>query len=514
MLVEFLALSVVVLLLAYRWATANYNFFKERGIPYHKPYPFVGNMGKMLLRQKSMFDLIVELYNRGDSKVFGIFEQRKPLLMIRDPELVKQITIKDFDHFINHRNIFGVDNNDPHDMDNLFGSSLFSMRDARWKDMRRPLSPAFTGSKMRQMFQLMDIVANEAVECLKRDDIPENGIELDMKDYCTRFTNDVIASTAFGLQVNSFKDRENQFYMMGKKLTPLQPLTNLKFLLFTSAQKIFKALKISLFDRQSTNYFVRLVLDAMKYRQENNIIRPDMINMLLEARGLINSDKLKSSVVRDWSDRDIVAQCFVFFFAGFETSAVLMCFTAQELLENEDVQEKLYEEVAQVDSDLQGGQLTYEAIMGMKYLDQVVSEVLRKWPAAIAVDRECNKDITYEVDGKSVQIKKGEAVWLPTCGFHRDPKYFENPNKFDPDRFSEENKDKIQPFTYYPFGVGPRNCIGSRFALLEAKAVIYYLLREFRLVPAKKTCIPLVLSSSGFQLAPKTGFWVKLIPRK
>lgn len=220
-------------------------------------------------------------------------------------------------------------------------------------------------------------------------------------------------------------------------------------------------LKISLFDRKSTNYFVRLVLDAMKYRQENNIIRPDMINMLMEARGLLNADKPKSGAVRDWSDRDIVAQCFVFFFAGFETSAVLMCFTAHELLENEDVQEKLYEEVAQVDSDLEGGQLTYEAIMGMKYMDQVVSEVLRKWPAAIAIDRECNKDITYEVDGKSIEIKKGDAVWLPTCGFHRDAKYFENPNKFDPDRFSEENKDKIVPFTYYPFGVGQRNCIGE-----------------------------------------------------
>lgn len=160
--------------------------------------------------------------------------------MIRDPELVKQITIKDFDHFINHRNIFGVDSEDPHDMDNLFGSSLFSMRDARWKDMRSTLSPAFTGSKMRQMFQLMDIVAKEAVDCLKRDDIPEDGIELDMKDYCTRFTNDVIASTAFGLQVNSFKDRENQFYLMGKKLTTFTALMNLKFLLFQTAQKLFK----------------------------------------------------------------------------------------------------------------------------------------------------------------------------------------------------------------------------------------------------------------------------------
>jgi len=218
---------------------------------------------------------------------------------------------------------------------------------------------------------------------------------------------------------------------------------------------------VELFDKKSTQYFVRLVLDAMKYRQEHNISRPDMINMLMEARGLIPSEKTKTTAVREWSDRDIVAQCFVFFFAGFETSAVLMCFTAHELMENEDVQQKLFEEVQRVDKELDGKELNYEAIMGMKYLDQVVSEVLRKWPPAIAVDRECNKDITYEADGQKVEIKKGDVLWLPTCGFHRDPKYFENPMKFDPERFSEENKDTIEPNTYFPFGLGQRNCIGK-----------------------------------------------------
>lgn len=227
-----------------------------------------------------------------------------------------------------------------------------------------------------------------------------------------------------------------------------------------------KILKVEIFDRKSTQYFVRLVLDAMKYRQEHNIVRPDMINMLMEARGIIQTEKTKASAVREWSDRDIVAQCFAFFFAGFETSAVLMCFTAHELMENQDVQQRLYEEVQQVDQDLEGKELTYEAIMGMKYLDQVVSEVLRKWPPAIAFDRECNKDITFDVDGQKVEVKKGDVIWLPTCGFHRDPKYFENPMKFDPERFSDENKESIQPFTYFPFGLGQRNCIGK---LIESK---------------------------------------------
>ena len=204
-----------------------------------------------------------------------------------------------------------------------------------------------------------------------------------------------------------------------------------------------------------------LVLDAMKYRQENNIVRPDMINMLMEAKGMIKSDNPKQ-VAREWSDVDIVGQCFLFFFAGFETSAALTCLTAHELMENPDVQEKLLEEILEVEENLNGKPLSYEALQNMCYMDMVVQECLRKWPGAIVLDRVCNKDITYTFEnGEKWELKKGDYIWIPVVGFHRDPKYFENPLKFDPERFSEENKDKIKPFTYLPFGVGPRNCIGK-----------------------------------------------------
>ncbi|KAH8359122.1 hypothetical protein KR093_004467, partial [Drosophila rubida] len=493
----------------YRWSTATYNFFKDRGIEYDKPIPYVGSMRKLFFGQSSMMDLIIELYNKNDSKVYGVFEQRTPMLMIKDPELLKQITIKDFDHFLNHRDAFSVDEDD--NVNNMFGSSLFSMRDARWRDMRSTLSPAFTGSKMRQMFQLMDTVANEAVQCLNRDGIPEDGLELDVKDFCARFTNDVIESTVFAQQVNSFKDRENTFYLNSKKMTDFTCLETMKFLLYTTSKRLFKLLKLPLFDVKSTDYLVSLVTGAMKYRQEHNFVRPDMIQMLMEASGMVQTAAHKP--VRDWKQHELLGQCFVFFMAGFETTAVTICFTAHEIMENEDVQKKLYEEVCQVNSDLDGGQLTYEALMGMKYLDQVVTEVMRKWPAVAAIDRECSKDITYVVDGKNVEIKKGDTIWLPVAAVQRDPRYFENPEKFDPERFSDENKHKIQPYTYYPFGSGPRNCIGSRFALLESKAVIYYMLRDFRIAPSEKSCIPMVLVPYGYQLKPKNGFWLKLFPR-
>lgn len=89
-------------------------------------------------------------------------------------------------------------------------------------------------------------------------------------------------------------------------------------------------------------------------------------------------------------------------------------------------------------------------------------ETLRKWSPAVALDRVCTKPYKLNVDGRSYQFNVGDVLWLPVLGIHRDEKYYPNPEKFDPDRFNETNKANINPASYLPFGVGPRNCIGSR----------------------------------------------------
>ena len=157
------------------------------------------------------------------------------MFFLRDPEVVKQIAIKDFDHFVNHRSTFGDDDDADHNK-NLFAASLVLMKDDKWKDMRSTLSPVFTGSKMRQMFQLMNEVAQETLVHMKKKD----GLDVDVKDFVTRFTNDIIASTAFGLKVNSYQDEKNEFYMMGKKATTFTFVQNLKFALFANFKKLMK----------------------------------------------------------------------------------------------------------------------------------------------------------------------------------------------------------------------------------------------------------------------------------
>lgn len=142
------------------------------------------------------------------------------------------------------------------------------------------------------------------------------------------------------------------------------------------------------------------------------------------------------------------------------------------------------------------------------------TETLRKWPPAIATDRQCQK--TYRMTdekGHVVTLEKGDAISIPTIAIHRDPEYFVDPERFDPERFSDERKGEIEPFTYMPFGTGPRNCIGSRFALMECKAFLFHLLTNFTFEVAETSTVPMILEPSLFQLRAKNGFNIHLKPR-
>lgn len=111
-------------------------------------------------------------------------------------------------------------------------------------------------------------------------------------------------------------------------------------------------------------------------------------------------------------------------------------------------------------------------------------------------------------------MKIGDGILIPTFEIQNDPKYFANPEKFNPERFSEENKDKIEPFTYLPFGDGPRNCIGSRFALLECKIVFFYILSSYRIEVGPKTESVIKMKKTSFNMTTENGFWFKLMPRR
>lgn len=230
-----------------------------------------------MLRKVTFVDFFKRLYwEQPDEAVSGFIQFTTPFLMIRDVELIKEITVKKFDCFQNH--VFST----TPDIDKVFGKSIFSMVDQKWRVTRNMISPAFTGSKMRTMFKLMHDCAISTVDAIEQK-AKGGAVEIDIKDLFNRYCNDTIATTIFGIEVNSIKDLTNEFFMMGKRLTSFDTITQIKFFLVFIIPKVFTTLGINLLDSEASDYFLNLVKDTIKYRIKNNIVRPDMVNMYIES---------------------------------------------------------------------------------------------------------------------------------------------------------------------------------------------------------------------------------------
>lgn len=228
---------------------------------------------------------------------------------------------------------------------------------------------------MRGMYLLMSECARDVTEYLRSKN--EETLQLDLKELFTKYTNDVIASTSFGIKCDSLRDEQNEFYRMGKKLTSVQISALIRICLYLIVPSIMKALKIRLFSSEITGFFHRIVSETKKAREEQNIYRPDMLQLLFEAqKGTLKADDEATKEVtaqqpkHKLTDADITSQALVFFFAGFDTAATALSFMLLELAINPDIQEKLQKEI---DVALTEGEINYERIIKMEYLDQVIS---------------------------------------------------------------------------------------------------------------------------------------------
>ncbi|XP_055297251.1 probable cytochrome P450 9f2 [Sitodiplosis mosellana] len=530
MLAELLFYAIIsgtLFYIFYKWATINREYFVKRKLKHVEPNFLIGNLLGLFLKRHRPAEFMDSLYYRyPNEKLIGLFDMRVPIYLVRDVDLIQKITKKDFDNFEDH--VAFIDS----ESDTLFGQSLFLMSEQKWREMRATLSPAFTGSKMRHMFELVVECADDMAKYLVSE-AKQKPVRWEMKELFSRYTSDVIASCAFGLKVDSLKDRTNEFFTIGTNSLNFGSFAvAMRMLLIRSMPKLMRAIDFEFFPAHVKHFFKSMVLDTMAEREKKHIVRADMINILMQVRSgnlkhqveeahdddagfatVKESNIGKGPVKRSWTDDEIVAQCFIFFAAGFDTVSTLMSFLSYELAINQDVQKTLYEEIREVNKTLNGTRLTYDTLSKMKYLDQVISEALRKWPPAIFTTRKCTKDYDLDLDGNKVLIERGNVVFLPICSIHHDSKFYENPEHFDPERFNDENKHKINPGAYLPFGIGPRNCIGSRFALMEVKALFFYLVLNFNIQPYEKTQIPVQIAKSAANWITERGIHVEFKPR-
>jgi cytochrome P450 family 9 len=274
-------------------------------------------------------------------RIIGMFEFRRPVYFVRDPKLAKKLAVKDFDYFMDHRVVLDES------IDKLFGKSLVSLKGQKWRgelidyriipnliaprdvsDMRTTLSPAFTGSKMRQMYEFVAKVGQQSADTIK-DQIKAKGDNVfEFKELATRFTVDVIATSAFGIEVNSFKDPDNDFHNIAKQATNFGGFsTVVKFVGYLTVPRIMKFFKVTFFGKGVETFFHEAVHEMMRIREEKGIVRHDMINLLMQAKkgnlthqskeeeniseGFATVEEIQAGqkqVKTQWDDDDIAAQ--------------------------------------------------------------------------------------------------------------------------------------------------------------------------------------------------------------
>jgi cytochrome P450 family 6 len=158
------------------------------------------------------------------------------------------------------------------------------------------------------------------------------------------------------------------------------------------------------------------------------------------------------------SFEEIASNVFLFFVAASESTSSTVAYTIYELSRSEELLARAQQDVNRTLEE-HHGELTYESIMEMKFIDLCVKETLRKYPALPLINRECTKD--YQIPGSKLSIEKGTAVVISLLGIHRNEKFFPDPMKYNPDRFTEEAKAYNEDM-YMPFGIGPRSCMGEK----------------------------------------------------
>ncbi|KAJ9577525.1 hypothetical protein L9F63_005898 [Diploptera punctata] len=497
-----LILPGLALLAFYAYFNVVYSYWKKRGVKHPTPVAPFGNFAKGIFFSNPS-NIVNNVYKELDGEKYGgLYSFNRPTLLLRDPELIKEVMVKDFGRFYGR----GIITNE--DIDPLQGH-LFALSGSKWRNLRVKLTPTFTSGKMKMMFPTMVQTGKELQEYLKTPADKQEVLEI--KDLLARYSTDIIASCAFGIKCNCLKEPNAEFRVWGRKI--FQPSLKGRVLQFINflIPSFTRTFNVHVFPKDVSKYFRSMVKDTVEYREANNIHRNDFMQLMIQLKnktlGIEEDDPLiKYQVTMDV----IAAQAFVFFAAGFETSSTTMTFCLYELACNPDIQARVRKEI---DSMLKkhDGQVTYEGVLEMEYLDKVVNESLRKYPPVPLLTRECAQ--TTKLPGTDLVVDKGMQIMLPILGLQRDPKHFPDPDKFDPERFSEEEKNKRHPFSYIPFGEGPRLCIGMRFGLMQTKVGLISVLSNNEVQVSEKTPVPLVLDPKSFIMSPKGGMWLKIVKR-
>ncbi|XP_028164104.1 cytochrome P450 6B1-like [Ostrinia furnacalis] len=481
-----LSLAVV-----YAVGTYDHEYWADRGIFAPPALPFVGHIKTVVTFKEQgglFFKRIYDQYK--DLRFLGTHQFYQRTLVVRDPDLIKRICVNDFQHFVDRGFFFRED------VDPLAGSVLF-LRGAKWKRLRAKISPIFSPNKLRSMFPLIDNTAKEFLvrvkkQCTKnKHDASNNASEKDkivakeettaevkFEKFVGGFTADAIVPCAFGLKSNVMDNEDDPFAVALHAFYEMSLFNIFEKTMrqFWPAFVLFFRMRI--IPKKTHDFFYNIVCSVLRAREKGDQEkRGDFIDMMMALR---NDDTNQNSkpVEEDIEITDMViaANAFIIFLGGFETTSSTLAFLFLELAAHPEVQDKMRSEIEEVIA--KHGQMTYEALQDLTYMEMVILETLRLYPPFPTIQRMCTKD--YTIPGTTAVVEEGTIVLFPTLGIHRDEQYFPDAEAFRPTRWAGAAPP---PGVYAPFGDGPRYCIGKRFAMIQMKSCLSQVVPRVRVFP-------------------------------
>lgn len=465
----------IVLATAFLYIQYAYSFWKRLRVPFQKPsFPF-GNFSASFMGKKSLGEDLREIYESTAEPVIGIYTIVKPALLIRDPKLIQHVLVKDFQHFINR----GFHTNT--DVDPL-GDNILMQNGDKWRNARTKMSPTFTSGKLKSMFETIVRCGNTLEKYL--DQLAETQKEIEVRDIFARFATNAIASIAFGIEVDCLENPDHDFRKYGKKFFDPTLKNMLRVNVSVMSPTISRLFGLRFADKDVGEFMTETVRKNLEYREQNGVVRKDLFQLLMQLRntGKVQEDgdwNTKTARDKQMSVEEMTAQAYLIFIGGFESSSTTMSFCAYELAKNQEIQQRAYEDIVNALAK-HDGQLTYESLNDMKYLEQCIDETLRIHPPFEAGARQCTKD--YNLPDSDIIIKKGTTVMFSVTGLHYDPKYYKDPTKFIPERHdkAETAGKNFIDMPRLEFGDGPRNCLGLRLGKMQVKIAIVLLLQKLR----------------------------------
>ncbi|CAN1333489.1 Cytokinin hydroxylase [Linum perenne] len=472
---------------------------ERQGIRGPKPRPLIGNIPDMssLISQSTARDCdhlhhdIVPrllphfvLWTQQYGKRFIFWNGTEPRMCLTEPELIKELMTK-------YSTKTGKSWMQQQGTKHFIGKGLLMANGENWYHQRHVISPAFMGEKLKSYAGHMVECTQKMIQSMEIEMKESNRNELEIGEYMTKLTADIIARTEF----DSNYEKGKQIFHL---LTLLQPLC-------AQASKNF--------------YFPGSRFVPSKYNREIKKLKTEVDRLLMEiiqsrkdgaeiGRTSSYGDDLLGVLLNQLQDKPsknglqlIMDECKTFFFAGHETTALLLTWTVMLLASNPSWQDKVR---AQVNEVCNSQPVSLEHLPKLNLLNMVINESLRLYPPATVMPRMAFEDIRLG----DLNIPKGLSIWIPVLAIHHSQELWgKDADEFNPDRFVSRTYAPGRHF--FPFAAGPRNCIGQSFAMMEAKIILAMLVSKFSftLSPSYRHAPVTVLT-----IKPKYGVQVSIKP--